>query len=95
LEVVAIHTPEFSYERDPAAVEAAIADLGVTWPVAMDNEWTTWRSYANRFWPAMYILDKAGHIRHLKIGEGQYAQTEAILQALLAEQLATSNSSLE
>jgi thiol-disulfide isomerase/thioredoxin len=85
LEIVAIHTPEFSYERDPAAVESAIAELGVTWPVAMDNEWTTWRSYANRFWPAMYILDKNGHIRYLKIGEGQYAQTEAIIQALLAE----------
>jgi thiol-disulfide isomerase/thioredoxin len=87
LEIVAVHTPEFSYEKDPTAVEEAIAELGVTWPVVMDNDWQTWRSYNNRFWPAMYLVDKAGHIRHLKIGEGQYAQTEAILQALLAEGL--------
>lgn len=87
LEIIGVHTPEFNHERDVDNVRAAVADLGVAWPVAIDNEWTTWRAYANRYWPAMYILDKAGNVRHIKIGEGQYQQTEAIIQALLAEEL--------
>ena len=87
LEIIGVHTPEFKYEYDINNVRQATIDLGVTWPVALDNEWTTWRAYNNRYWPAMYIIDKAGNIRHLKIGEGQYGQTEAIIQALLAEAL--------
>ena len=87
LEIIGVHTPEFNFEKDLANVEQAVIDLGVTWPVAIDNEKVTWRSYKNRYWPAMYILDKQGNLRHLKIGEGQYAKTEAIIQALLAEQL--------
>lgn len=87
LEVIGVHTPEFSYEKDLANVTAAVERLGVTWPVAIDNDWKTWRSYHNRYWPAMYLIDKAGNIRHIKIGEGQYANTEQIIQALLAEPL--------
>ena len=87
LEVIAVHTPEFGYEHDLANVRQAVIDLGVEWPVAIDNEKVTWRAYNNRFWPAMYILDKAGNLRHIQIGEGQYARTEAIIQALLAEEL--------
>ncbi len=49
LEIIGVHTPEFSYEKDVENVRVAVADLGVTWPVAIDNEWTTWRAYANRF----------------------------------------------
>ena len=85
LEIIGIHTPEFRYEHDLANVQQATVDLGVTWPVALDNDWTTWRTYNNRYWPAMYLIDKAGNIRHLKIGEGQYERTEQIIQALLAE----------
>jgi len=85
LVIIGVHTPEFKYERDLANVQQAVAELGVTWPVALDNDWTTWRAYSNRYWPAMYLIDKRGDIRHLKIGEGGYAHTEAIIQALLAE----------
>ncbi len=85
LVILGIHTPEFRYEAEPANVEAALAQYGVTWPVALDNDKTTWRAYANRYWPAMYLIDKAGNLRYLAIGEGQYAHTEAVIQALLAE----------
>lgn len=85
LEIIGVHTPEFSFERELPNVEAAMAELGVTWPVAIDNDKETWRAYANHYWPAMYLVDKAGHVRHLKIGEGQYEHTEQIIQALLAE----------
>ena len=87
LEIIGVHTPEFAFEKDIDNVRAAVDRLGVTWPVAIDNDWMTWRSYHNRYWPAMYIIDKAGNIRHLKIGEGQYAATEAVIAALLAEPL--------
>lgn len=85
LEIIGVHTPEFAYEKDVDNVRQAVADLGVTWPVAIDNEWNTWRAYDNRYWPAMYLVDKAGVIRHVAIGEGNYAHTEAVIQALLAE----------
>ena len=87
LVIIGIHTPEFAYEADPANVEAALAQYGVAWPVALDNDKITWRAYANRYWPAMYLIDKAGNLRYLKIGEGQYEQTEAVIRALLAEGL--------
>lgn len=85
LEIVGVHTPEFGFEADTANVEAAIARLGVAWPVAVDNDKTTWRAYGNRYWPAMYLIDKAGNLRYLHIGEGQYEHTEAVIRALLAE----------
>lgn len=85
LVIIGVHTPEFAYERDLTNVQSAITQLGVTWPVAIDNEWTTWHAYANHYWPAAYLIDKTGNIRHLAIGEGRYEYTEAIIQALLAE----------
>ena len=85
LEIIGVHTPEFDYEKDLNNVQAAVESLDISWPVAIDNEWQTWRAYNNRYWPAMYIIDKSGNLRYLKIGEGQYAHTEAIIQALLAE----------
>jgi thiol-disulfide isomerase/thioredoxin len=84
-EIVGVHTPEFNYEKDLTNVAAAIDRLGVTWPVAIDNEWTTWRAYGNRYWPAAYFLDKQGNIRLLQIGEGRYDYAEQVIQALLAE----------
>ena len=87
LEIIGVHTPEFDYEKELSNVQAAVESLDVTWPVAIDNEWQTWRAYNNRYWPAMYIIDKSGNLRHLKIGEGQYDHTEAIIQALLAERM--------
>ena len=85
LVIIGVHTPEFAYERELTNVQSAIAQLGVTWPVAIDNEKLTWRAYANRYWPAAYLIDKTGNIRHLAIGEGRYEYTEAVIQALLAE----------
>jgi thiol-disulfide isomerase/thioredoxin len=84
-EVIGVHTPEFAQERELSNVEAAIARLGVNWPVAIDNDWATWRAYGNHYWPAAYLIDKAGNIRLLKIGEGQYEYVEQVIQALLAE----------
>lgn len=85
LVIIGVHTPEFAYEKDLANVQAAINELGVTWPVAIDNEKVTWRAYANHYWPAAYLIDKRGQIRFLKIGEGHYDYTERVIQALLAE----------
>ncbi len=87
LTIIAVHSPEFNYEKDVNNVRQALIDLDVPYPVAIDNDMTTWRAYRNRYWPAMYFIDKKGHLRHLKIGEGHIAETEKILQALLAEPL--------
>ncbi len=87
LVIIGVHTPEFAYERELTNVQNAVENLGVTWPVAIDNEWKSWRAYANRYWPAAYLIDKAGNIRHLAIGEGRYEYTESVIQALLAEPL--------
>ncbi len=83
--IIGVHTPEFKHERDVENVEKSLQRLKIPFAVAIDNEWETWRSYHNRYWPAMYFIDKAGQIRYLKIGEGQYDYSEAVIQALLAE----------
>lgn len=87
LVIIGVHTPEFSYEADLDNVKAALVRLDVPYPVAIDNDWKTWRAYSNRYWPAQYLIDKAGNLRYLHIGEGGYARTEEIIQALLAEDL--------
>lgn len=69
LRIVAVHTPEFERERDPAAVRRAVAQHGIRFPVVLDNEWTNWRAYGNRYWPAIYLLDREGRVRHVHIGE--------------------------
>jgi hypothetical protein len=86
LVIIGVHTPEFNYERDIDNVREALVNLDVPYAVAIDNDWQTWRAYNNRYWPAKYIIDKAGHIRHIHIGEGRYEQQEEIIQALLAEE---------
>lgn len=88
-EIVGIHAPEFDYEKDAANVKKAVADDAITWPVAQDNGFKTWRRYRNGFWPAFYYLDKTGRVRHLHIGEGSYANQDAVVAALLAEGTAT------
>jgi len=85
LVVVGIHYPEFNYERDPQNVVAAAQRLGVTYPIGLDNDAATWSAYNQRFWPTLYAIDKRGHIRYMRIGEGAYDTTEQALQALLAE----------
>jgi len=85
LVVIGNHYPEFSYERDLENLKQAIIDLDVPYPVAEDNDRATWGAYNNRYWPTLYLIDKRGHIRYTHIGEGAYAETEAAIQALLAE----------
>jgi thiol-disulfide isomerase/thioredoxin len=83
--VIGVHTPEFAYEKDKGNVERAINDLGITYPVVMDNDFEIWNAYKNRYWPAQYLMDAQGRIRHKHFGEGAYQETEKLIQTLLAE----------
>jgi len=86
LVIIGNHYPEFSYEEDLDNVKAAIAREGIEYAVAQDNSGATWRAYKNHYWPALYLIDKQGHIRYVHIGEGRYQETEENIQALLAEE---------
>ena len=85
LVIIGNHYPEFSYEADLSNLKQAIVDLDIPYPVAQDNDRKTWTAYKNHYWPTLYLIDKRGHIRYVHIGEGNYAQTETVIQALLAE----------
>lgn len=85
LVIIGNHYPEFSYEKDLDNLKQAVIDLNIPYPVAQDNERATWGAYNNRYWPTLYLIDKRGHIRYTHIGEGAYEETEAAVQALLAE----------
>ena len=80
-----MHYPEFGYEEVYENVLEATVELGVEYPVALDNEGQTWRAYQQRFWPTRYLIDKEGNIRFKHIGEGAYEETEQYIQALMAE----------
>ncbi len=86
LVIIGVHTPEFRHERDIRNVQAAIENLGIPYPVAIDNDFATWKAYRNRYWPAFYLVDKRGVIRYTHIGEGSYDITRRAIEALLAEQ---------
>ena len=83
--IIGNHYPEFGYEADLDNLQRAIIDLGIPYPVAVDNDRETWAAYNNRYWPTLYLIDKQGHIRYVHIGEGAYQETEMAIQALLAE----------
>ncbi|MDR7047951.1 thiol-disulfide isomerase/thioredoxin [Duganella sp. 3397] len=85
LVVVGVHTPEYPVERSTANVQAAITRFGITYPVAQDNGYQTWQAYNNRYWPAVYLVNKRGQIVYQHFGEGAYAETEKTIRALLAE----------
>jgi cytochrome c biogenesis protein CcdA/thiol-disulfide isomerase/thioredoxin len=85
LVVIGVHTPEFAFERDVGNVTKAVRDLGVTYPVAIDNDHAIWRAFSNEYWPAHYFIDAQGRIRAHRFGEGDYAGSERIIQRLLAE----------
>ncbi len=85
LEIVGVHTPEFAFEHVLGNVRQATHDLHVTWPVALDNSYSTWTAYSNQYWPAEYLIDKTGHVRHYQFGEGDYGGTEQAIRSLLAE----------
>lgn len=83
--IIGNHYPEFSHEKDLDNLKNAVTELGIEYAVAQDNDGKTWRAYNNRYWPTMYLIDKAGNLRYVHIGEGGYADTEAAIQTLLAE----------
>jgi cytochrome c biogenesis protein CcdA/thiol-disulfide isomerase/thioredoxin len=84
-EVIGVHTPEYAFEKVPDNVAAGAADLGITYPVALDNRLATWTNYRNRYWPAEYLIDASGTVRHIKFGEGDYNATEKLIRQLLVD----------
>jgi thiol-disulfide isomerase/thioredoxin len=85
LVVVGVHTPEFSFEHNLDNVRRAVQDMRVDYPVAIDNDYAVWGAFANHYWPALYFGDARGRIRHHRYGEGDYQQSEMVIQQLLAE----------
>ena len=85
LVIIGNHYPEFSFEEDLDNLKAAIARFDIQYPVAQDNDGATWRAYKNHYWPALYLIDKQGHIRYVHIGEGRCEEIEEHIKALLAE----------
>lgn len=85
LVVIGVHSPEFAFEKNVDNVKKAISDLGITYPVAVDNDYAIWRAFDNEYWPAHYFIDAKGQVRHHHFGEGDYDQSERIIQQLLAE----------
>jgi cytochrome c biogenesis protein CcdA/thiol-disulfide isomerase/thioredoxin len=85
LTIVGVHSPEFSFEKDTGNVERAIAQNGIEYPVAQDNEMATWDAWSNEYWPAEYLIDARGRVRHVNFGEGKYEETERAIRSLLAE----------
>ena len=85
LVIIGVHTPEFEFEEDYDNVVQASENDGIIWPVAQDNEFDTWNSYSNRYWPAKYLVDKDGVVRYTHFGEGDYAGTEMMIRELLLD----------
>jgi thiol-disulfide isomerase/thioredoxin len=85
LVVIGVHTPEFAFEANADNVRHAVRETRVTYPVATDNDYAVWRAFGNHYWPALYFADAQGHIRHHRFGEGEYGQSEMVIQQLLAE----------
>lgn len=83
--MIGVHAPEFAFERDIDNVKKATHDLGVDYPVAIDNNYAIWRGFNNQYWPAHYFIDAQGRIRYHHFGEGQYAESEHVIQELLRE----------
>ena len=85
LVVIGVHTPEFAFEKDPQNVEKALADLKITYPVAIDRNYAIWKAFNNQYWPAHYFIDANGSIRYHHFGEGKYDESEQVIQELLRE----------
>jgi thiol-disulfide isomerase/thioredoxin len=85
LVVIGVHAPEFAFEKTQANVRRAVSDLGITYPVAQDNNLAIWQAFNNQYWPAHYFIDVEGRIRHHHFGEGEYERSEAVIQQLLRE----------
>jgi len=85
LNVIGIHSPEYAFEKDRGNVIAGAEDFGISYPVALDNNLATWTNYRNRYWPAHYLVDAEGTVRHISFGEGNYEATEAMIRELLVD----------
>jgi thiol-disulfide isomerase/thioredoxin len=85
LVIIGVHAPEFAFEKDEANVRRAVRDLGVQYPVAIDNDYAIWRAFDNEYWPAHYFVDATGHIRGHHFGEGAYDESERLIRVLLGE----------
>jgi cytochrome c biogenesis protein CcdA/thiol-disulfide isomerase/thioredoxin len=83
--IIGVHAPEFAFEKSLDNVKQAISELGITYPVALDNDLNIWHAFENQYWPAHYFIDREGHIRHHHFGEGGYEESEAILKELLGD----------
>ena len=90
LDIVGVETPEFTFEQEASNVRQAINSDGITYPVVQDNKYGTWNAWQNEYWPAEYLIDAKGQVRHVQFGEGDYKQSEAAVRALLADAGATS-----
>jgi len=84
LVIVGVHTPEFAFEHVASNVDAAIERLGIKYAVFQDNDFGTWNAYANQYWPAEYLIDRTGRVRHAHFGEGKYGDTENLIRRLLS-----------
>lgn len=85
LVIIGVHSPEFEFEKSQKNVSQAIVDFKLEYPIVQDNNFATWRAYNNRYWPAKYFIDKEGYIRYSHFGEGEYDQSERVIQELLKE----------
>ncbi|MGB6245385.1 cytochrome c biogenesis protein DipZ [Gordonia sp. (in: high G+C Gram-positive bacteria)] len=85
LQVIGVHTPEYAFERVPSNVIAAADKLSIDYPVALDPAYSTWTNYRNSYWPAQYLIDASGTVRHIEFGEGGYAQSEKLIRQLLTD----------
>jgi cytochrome c biogenesis protein CcdA/thiol-disulfide isomerase/thioredoxin len=85
LEIIAVHSPEFPFERNVDNVKKAIEELQINWPVVLDNDFSQWNAYKNRYWPAQFFIDGQGEIRYFHFGEGSYDEAEQVIRTLLQE----------
>ena len=85
LVIIGVHTPEFSFEKSLVNVHRAMTELAIPYPVAVDSDYIIWRAFSNQYWPAIYVADARGRIRYHQFGEGEYEQTERVIQQLLTE----------
>jgi thiol-disulfide isomerase/thioredoxin len=85
LVVIGVHSPEFAFERKLDNVKRAVRDLGLSFPIAIDNNFAIWRAFNNEYWPAHYFVDAQGRIRFHKFGEGDYERSEQVIRQLLKE----------
>lgn len=84
-DVIGVHTPEYAFEKVTANVVKGAADVGITYPIALDNGYSTWTNYRNMYWPAEYLIDAQGTVRHVKFGEGDYNDTEKLIRQLITD----------